>query len=222
MCPRLWVGLPSSPGSSLVKTAGPQQEAQGLGSCLPGDRMEGLPQGLPHSPEHPGPSDSQPGPPRLPASQQCLDWLGLGPHPAGNPREAASHSCQGQLQGGRPEGGLEEGPGRVGADKARTEEAHEVHPMCVVGPGRLLEPSSCAGGVGGLPSASGSEMWPGVPGHPQGRGCWAHRRSLGPRDLLGAGAVRRQSRAGLSILLEERRPCSVMDSPQLWSELELR
>lgn len=45
----------SSPGSSLVKTAGPQQEAQGLGSCLLGDRMEGLPQGLTHSPEHPEP-----------------------------------------------------------------------------------------------------------------------------------------------------------------------
>lgn len=140
----------------------------------------------------------------------AADLLGLGPHPHQERWAILSLSREGWLWRGSGCGELarRSGCGNEGTSEVCVQQAW----------GQLLGPSSHVGTwEGPLSSASGSEMLPGEPGHPR-KGCWTHRRSLGPRGprgLPGTRAGRRQGRAGLSFLLEEGRPCS-SSGPSPW------
>jgi hypothetical protein len=68
---------------------------------------------------------------------------------------------------------------------------------------------------GATPPPPMTEMCgPEVPGHPQGRGCWTHRGTLGswgPVGLGRAGGDRREGRAHFFVPLEERRQLVLLE-----------
>lgn len=122
--------------------------------------------------------------------------LGPDPHPSGEGwLRHQRGACSGEGRG-LQEGTCGPGGGRGGQD------THEVYPIWVVGLG------TAAGACRATLITAGSKICQ-EPLVTPGRRCWTHRRSLGargPRGLRGTCTGRREGRAGLSILLGERRP----------------
>lgn len=107
----------------------------------------------------------------------------------------------------------QEGPHGLGVTGSR--EPCTVHFRVRQAWGRLLGPGSQLRGAGGATFiCQWQQMLP-------GRGRWTHWRPLGsrgPRYLRGAGAGGREGRAGLSVLLEERRPIVKWTLSQILSD----
>lgn len=148
-------------------------------------------------------------------SRPCCRRDGPGTPPqSGKMGHARSHTRGGHV-------GWEEGPGEgrdlpggapwAGGDR----QPCTVHFRVRQAWGRLLGPGSQLRGAGGAPFTCQRQQML------SGRGCWTHWRPLGsrgPRYLRGAGAGGREGRAGLSVLLEERRPIVKWTLSQILSD----